>query len=306
MPQFARRARREATWATRGNRDAREPLLERGEGDRKLTRPAVWDYGRARGLVAVSSGLAPPQLGVAPLGFVLGRVALRHGTRLAPRRRWRGLRARRPLRSTRLDRRATLRLAALASRRAHVRAHPLSGPIEAIGSVGAIGPIGLPAVPIVAAGLGRTLTLVARPTRNVRTPARGGNDADAAQVAPAYAHLAPAIVIHGPLRHPRDECVRAAAVLEDEARLGPVRPREHHARAAVIAVGVVVGIVEHDDAEAHARVVVNRPQRIAHICVAIVAQEPRVVVVAVGVKKSGVGVPIAGVRRAAPPRPPRE
>src|SRR2546426_664873 len=97
MPQFARRARREATSATRGNRDAREPLLERGEGDRKLTRPAVWDYGRARGLVAVSSGLAPPQLGVAPLGFVLGRVALRHGTRLAPRRRRRGLRARRPL-----------------------------------------------------------------------------------------------------------------------------------------------------------------------------------------------------------------
>src|SRR2546428_9938259 len=206
----------------------------------------MWDYGRARGLAAVSSGLAPAQLGVAPLGFVLGRVALRHGTRLAPRRRWRGLRARRPLRSTRLDRRATLRLAALASRRAHVRAHPLSGPIEAIGSVGAIGPIGLPAVPIVAAGLGRTLTLVARPTRNVRTPARGGNDADAAQVAPAYAHLAPAIVIHGPLRHPRDECVRAAAVLEDEARLGAVRARGQPAGAARIEGGGGVRGGEHD------------------------------------------------------------
>src|SRR5207245_9682645 len=108
-----------------------------GEGDRKLTRPAVWDYGRARGLAAVSSGLAPAQLGVAPLGFVLGRVALRHGTRLAPGRRWRGLRARRPLRGTRLDRRATFRLAALASPGARGRAHPPGGPAGAGGSGGA-------------------------------------------------------------------------------------------------------------------------------------------------------------------------
>src|SRR5207245_9209261 len=139
-----------------------------GEGDPKLPRPAVWDYGRARGRAAVSAGLAPPQLGVAPLGFVLGRVALRHGTRLAPGRRWRGLRARRPLRGTRLDRRATFRLAALASRCAHVRAHPLSGPIGAIGSVGAIGSIGLPAGRIVAAALARMLTIVARRFRNVQ------------------------------------------------------------------------------------------------------------------------------------------
>src|SRR3989441_4774184 len=141
MPQFARRARREATWATRGNRDAREPLLERGEGDRKLTRPAMWDYGRARGLAAVSSGLAPAQLGVAPLGFVLGRVALRHGTRLAPGRRWRGLRARRPLRGTRLDRRPAFRPGALPSRGAHARAHPLSGPMPGSWSGGASGPV---------------------------------------------------------------------------------------------------------------------------------------------------------------------
>src|SRR5256712_10583343 len=120
MPQFARRARREATSATRGNRDAREPLLERGEGDRKLTRPAMWDYGRARGLAAVSSGLAPAQLGVAPLGFVLGRVALRHGTRLAPGRRWRGLRARRPPRGARLDRRRAFRPAGAPPRRGAV------------------------------------------------------------------------------------------------------------------------------------------------------------------------------------------
>src|SRR2546426_11037023 len=148
MPQFARRARREATSATRGNRDAREPLLERGEGDRKLTRPAVWDYGRARGLAAVSSGLAPPQLGVAPLGFVLGRVALRHGTRLAPGRRWRGVRARRPLGSPRLDLRATLRLAALHSWRAHIGAQRLGGPIRTVG---------LPAAPVIGARLARRL-----------------------------------------------------------------------------------------------------------------------------------------------------
>src|SRR5207253_4658572 len=76
--------------------------------------------------------------------------------------------------------------------------------------------------------------------RHTRWPRDWSSDvcsSDLAQVAPAYADLAPAIVIHGPLRHPRDECVRAAAVLEDEARLGPVRPREHHAGAAVIAVG---------------------------------------------------------------------
>src|SRR5438445_44352 len=168
----------------------------------------------------------------------------------------------------------TIELTALQSWRAHIGAQRLGGPIRTVG---------LPAAPVIVAGLARTLMLVARPARDVRTPTGRGNTADAAQVTPAHADPAPAIVVHGPLRHPRDEYVRAAAVLEDEARLGPVRPGEHDMGAAVIAVGVVVRIVEHDDAEAHARVVVDRPQGIAHVGVAIVAQEPRVVVVAVDV-----------------------
>src|SRR5256886_4995683 len=269
---------------SRGKADARDRSSSAGKGP-KAKRVAS---GRR------ASGLATPQLRVATLGSVLGRVALRHGARLAPGRRRRGLRPRRPLGSPRLDLRATLRLAALHSWRAHVGARRLGGPIRTVGRA---------AAPVIVAGLARTLMLVARPARDVRTPTGRGNTADAAQVAPAHADPAPAIVVHGPLRHPRDECVRAAAVLEDEARLGPVRPGEHHMGAAVIAVGVVVRIVEHDDAEAHAGVVVDRPQGIAHIGVAIVAQEPRVVVVAGGGIKRGVVVAVPGVPPHGPPRP---
>src|SRR5713226_3742553 len=49
------------------------------------------------------------------------------------------------------------------ARRAHVGAHRLGGPIRTLGL------IGLPATPLVVARLARTLTLVARPARNVRT-----------------------------------------------------------------------------------------------------------------------------------------
>src|SRR3989454_1165271 len=319
----------------------------RGERARKQREPhvgkpthATLSLSEGKGKTS-ASGLAAPQLRVATLGFVLGRVPLWQGAGLAPGRRWRGLRARRPLRGARLDLRATLRLAALAARRAHLGAHREGGPIltlrpiaairavppfscvaavrgaRVVGPVGAVRPIGLAAMPVVVAGLAPTLTLVSRPARDVRTAARRGNDPDAPQVAPAYAALAPAIVVRGPLRHPRDEYVRAAAVLKDEARLGPVRPGEHHAGAAVITIGVVVRVVEHDDAEAHARVVVHRPQGIAHIGVAIVAQEPRIVVVAGGRKTRGVIIPSPGVgrgkspppagpgaRRSAPPPPP--
>src|SRR6267378_8462697 len=180
----------------------------------RRTRPAPRARGRKAKAKRVASlrrasGLAPPQLRVATLGLVLGRVAPRHRARLAPGRRWRGLRARRALGSPRLDLRASLRLAGLDSWRAHVGAHRLGGPIR---------PIGLPATPVVVAGLARTLTLVSRPARDVRTVAGRGNDPDAPQVTPAYAGLAPAIVVRGPLRHPRDEHVRAAAVFKDEAR----------------------------------------------------------------------------------------
>src|SRR5207247_2003314 len=60
------------------------------------------------------------------------------------------------------------------------------------------------------------------------------DDARTTEVATAHAHVAPAIVVHGPLAHPRDEGVRRLAVLEDEPGLGSVGAREDHPRAAVV------------------------------------------------------------------------
>src|SRR2546430_1345938 len=114
--------------------------------------------------------------------------------------------------------------------------------VAAVRGAGVVGPgggvrrMGLAAMPVVVAGLAPTLTLVSRPARGVRTAAWRRNDPDAPQVTPAYADLAPAIVVRGPLRHPRDEYVRAAAVLKDEARLGPVPPGGHHAGAPGIKI----------------------------------------------------------------------
>src|SRR3989449_763018 len=107
----------------------------RGERARKQREPhvgkpthATLSLSEGKGKTS-ASGLAAPQLRVATLGFVLGRVPLWQGAGLAPGRRWRGLRARRPLRGARFDLRATLRLAALAARRAHLGAHREGGPI---------------------------------------------------------------------------------------------------------------------------------------------------------------------------------
>src|SRR2546430_17558981 len=96
---------------SRGKADARDRSSNAGKGP-KAKRVAS---GRR------ASGLAPPQLRVTTLGLVLGRVPLRHGARLAPGRRWRGLRARRPLGGPRLRLRAALRLA---------RVHPWRAAVE--------------------------------------------------------------------------------------------------------------------------------------------------------------------------------
>src|SRR5207302_1984922 len=56
------------------------------------------------------------------------------------------------------------------------------------------------------------------------------DDARATEVTTAHAHVAPAIVVHGPLAHPRDEGVRRLAVLEDEPGLGSVGAREDYPR----------------------------------------------------------------------------
>ena len=118
------------------------------------------------------------------------------------------------------------------------------------------------------------------------------DDARAAQVATTHTHVASAIVVHGPLAHPCDEGIGCLAVLEDEPGLRPVRAREDDPRAAVVPIRVVVRIVEHHDPEAHAGVVVRAPGRVAHVRVAVVTQEPGIVVVLLHVIRRDVVIPI--------------
>src|SRR5229473_3569801 len=120
------------------------------------------------------------------------------------------------------------------------------------------------------------------------------DDADAPDISTAHAFVAPpGVAGHGTLAHPRDEGVGALTVFEDEARLWPQRPREHHAAVPVRPIGVVVRIVEHDDPEADAGVVVRVPRRVAHVRMAIIAQEAGIVVVLLHVIGRNVVVPRA-------------
>ena len=107
---------------------------------------------------------------------------------------------------------------------------------------------------------------------------RRRDDASPPQVLAPDPGLAATVVVHRALPHARHEDVRALAVFEDEARLRPQGPREHHPRAAVVAIRVVIRIVENHDPEANAAVIVRAPIRVADVRVAVVAQEPRVVV----------------------------
>src|SRR2546423_2074801 len=137
-------------------------------------------------------------------------------------------------------------------------------------------------------GLGRTAHLPGR-----RLHLGPWNDARAAQISTADADLAPLVVVHGTRAHTRDEGIGCLAVLENEAWLWPERPRKNHPRRAIGAIGVIVWVVEHHDPKADAGVVVRAPMGVAHVRMAVVAQEPRIVVVSLDVIRRKVVVPIA-------------
>src|SRR5438876_383986 len=105
------------------------------------------------------------------------------------------------------------------------------------------------------------------------------------------------VVADGTGADARDARVGGLAVLEDEARLEPERPREHHACRTVGAIGVIVRIVVHDDPKTHATVVVRAPGGIVHRRVAVIAQEPRIIVVPLDVVRRQIVVPVAVPRR---------
>src|SRR5438046_7822835 len=119
------------------------------------------------------------------------------------------------------------------------------------------------------------------------------DDARATEVTTAHAHVAPAIVAHGPLAHPRDEGVRRLAVLEDEPGLRSVGAREDYPCAAVVPIRVIVRIIEHHDPKTHAGVIVGAPVRVTHVAVAVVAQEPRIVVMLLHLVRRDIVIPIA-------------
>src|SRR5207249_97133 len=157
----------------------------------------------------------------------------------------------------------------------------LVGPVTMLGLVG---PTAAPAVVSLIFGAGATPGWLNFGRRD---------DARATEVTTAHAHVAPAIVAHGPLAHPRDEGVRRLAVLEDEPGLGSVGAREDYPRAAVVPIRVIVRIIEPHDPKAHAGVIVGAPVRVAHVAVAVVAQEPGIVVMLLHVVRRDIVIPIA-------------
>src|SRR5229473_1475099 len=177
---------------------------------------------------------------------------------------------------------------------------PLVGPALATGVatlIACIGPLVGPAALAVVSDLVAPGFVVAAAARDraLAVPNAGWwDDADAPDISTAHAFVAPpGVAGHGTLAHPRDEGVGALTVFEDEARLWPQRPREHHAAVPVRPIGVVVRIVEHDDPEADAGVVVRAPRRVAHVRMAIIAQEAGIVVVLLHVIGRNVVVPRA-------------
>src|SRR5690348_6072062 len=171
----------------------------------------------------------------------------------------------------------------------------LRAPVRLIGPIGPRKPI--PTTSVVTVGSIRSLP--AAPTVVVITLiagggplARGRNHADTAKISTTDADIPAPVVVHGPLTHPRDEGLRALSVPEDESGFGALGTREHDARATVIAVRVVVRIVVDHDPEAHARVIVRAPVRIAHVAMAVVAQEARIIIVLLHVIRDDIVVPI--------------
>src|SRR5439155_6771951 len=223
------------------------------------------------------SRLAPLELGFGPW-LLFRRLTLRLGPRLAAR--WGSLAPRLGARWWRLSAPPLLRHRATRRLRRLRRLRGLLRPLRAIGTLVVLGPLRTVAprrpigligaagvVPMI--GLVRTISVIALvwPTTATAivvvpllvgaraTPGRlnvgGRNDARAAQVTTAYADVAPTVVVHGPLAHPRNECIRRLPVLEDEPGLRPVRTREDDPRAAVVPIRIVVRIIEHHHPKAH-------------------------------------------------------
>src|SRR5256884_457209 len=263
-----------------------------------------------------SSRLAPLELGFGP-GLVLRGLTLRlgprltaRGWRLASRLTARGrrvsapglLRGRSALRLRRGPRGPVqttglvpviglvrpvvmLELPGLVAMLRLVRPVATLGLVEPIAMLGLVGPTAAPAVVV-------SLILGAGATPGWLNVGRR-DDARATEVTTAHAHVAPAIVVHGPLAHPRDEDVRCLAVLEDEPGLGSVGAREDYSRAAVVPIRVIVRIIEHHDPKAHTGVIVGAPVRVTHVAVAVVAQEPGIVVMLLHVVRRDIVIPIA-------------
>src|SRR5207249_9004962 len=174
-----------------------------------------------------------------------------------------------------------------------VRPVAMLGPVTMLGLVRPVATIGLvrPVGPTAAAAV-VSLILGAGATPGWLNVGRR-DDARATEVTTAHAHVAPAIVVHGPLAHPRDEDVRCLAVLEDEPGLGSVGARGDYSRAAVVPIRVIVRIIEHHDPKAHTGVIVGAPVRVTHVAVAVVAQEPGIVVMLLHVVRRDIVIPIA-------------
>src|SRR5882672_1377557 len=166
----------------------------------------------------------------------------------------------------------------------------LVGPVPTIGLVGPVPTIGLVG-PTLSAAIVVPLGLGAWATPGRQKVGRR-DDARPAQITTPHADVAAAIVVHRPLAHPRNEGIRRLSVLEDEPGLRPVGACEDDSRVAVVPIRVVVRIVEDHDPEAHTGVIVGAPGRVAHVRVAVVAQEPGIVVVLLDVVRRDVVIPI--------------
>src|SRR2546427_9844815 len=147
--------------------------------------------------------------------------------------------------------------------------------IGVIWTVPVIWTVGPPATALVVApaalvAVGRSLLAL--------SDARRWDDPGSAEIPPPDSDVTAPVAGRRPLPHAGYEGLRALAILEDEARLGPQRPREDDPRAAVAAIGGAVRIVEDHDPKAGARVIVGHPEQVSHTGVATVAQATRAAV----------------------------
>src|SRR5437660_860231 len=262
---------------------------------KKLTRPTVGDHGRARPACRGSSRLAAFQLRLGPR-LVLRGIAPRLHTRLAL-----GGRSLAP-------RLCAGRRARGGWRRGDRRLGSTGGRLPALGAVGTFRRRWtLRMVRLVGTSAWLRLRRAVAVWPGPRPHLGRWIDARAAQIASTHADLAPPVVVRRTGAHAGDERVGGLTVFEDEARLGPEGPGEHHPCRAIRAIGVVVRIVVHHDPETHAGVVVRAPGGIVHVRVAVVAQEPWKVVVTLDVVLLGAKVHAhalsAGVRVVAPVGP---